>query len=121
MNSLTSIEQETLSFFQMKGSVYLLVLAISDCLEVIIGRKIANRFSLEFKKNISASMGVTAWQPIVDVLLPLTNQLQDGFTKNRISGDKAISAAVSKFRGVVGAISASNKTIFGKFAAEVKS
>jgi hypothetical protein len=118
-NSLTDIEQTMLEFFQMKGAVYLLVSAIADCLEAITGQKIANRFSLEFKKNISASNGVAVWQPIVDVLLPLTGQLQDGFTNKRIRSDK-VGSAVSKFRGIVGAISAANKTIFESFAAVVK-
>lgn len=103
----------------MKGSIYLLVAAISDCLESIIGRKIANKFSLQFKKNIPATKGVEVWQPIVDVLLPLTGQLQDGFTNKRIRADKAVTA-IAKFRGVVGAIAIANKPIFERFAAEVQ-
>jgi hypothetical protein len=118
-NSLTEIELATLDFFQMKGSIYLLVAAISDCLESIIGRKIANKFSLQFKDNISATKGVEVWQPIVDVLLPLTGQLQDGFTNKRIRADKAASA-ITKFRGVVGAIAIANKAIFEVFAAKVE-
>jgi hypothetical protein len=88
-------------------------------LESIIGRKIANRFSLEFKKKISATKGVDVWQPIVDVLLPLTGQLQDGFTNKRIRVGKA-ALAIGKFRGVVGAIAVVNKVIFEGFATEVK-
>lgn len=118
-SSLTEIELVTLDFFQMKGSIYLLVAATSECLESIIGRKIADKFSLKFKRNIPATKGVEIWQPIVDVLLPLTNQLQDGFTHKRIRADKA-GSAIAKFRGIVGAIAIANKPIFERFAAEVE-
>jgi hypothetical protein len=115
---LTQSEQEMMSFFQMKGAIYLLVAAVADSLETILGRRLPNRFSLEFKKNISANAGITFWKPILEVLLPLTGQILDGFSNNRISGDRS-SAAISRFRALVGAVAASNKDIFKKFAAEV--
>jgi hypothetical protein len=59
------------------------------------------------------------WQPIVDVLLSLTGQTQDGFTNKRIRAGKA-SLAIGKFRGVIGVIAVVNKVIFEGFAAEVK-
>ncbi len=118
-NNLTQSEQDIVSFFQMKGSIYLLMAAVADLIETILGNAVPNRFAPEFNVNISVVTAMELWRPIVEVLLPLTGQIMDGFTNNRISAE--FNASIPKFRALVGATAASNKLIFKEFAAKVKS
>lgn len=59
------------------------------------------------------------WNPIVDMMLSLSNQLDNAFSRNRISNE-SISKSVPNFIGVVASISNLQKDTFDKFAAQVR-
>ncbi len=117
--SLTAIENKSLAFLNKKGANYLLVHVISQCMETILGRPIPNRFDLHFSKNVSPGAASDAWAPIVDMMLSLSNQLDTGFSRDRISNE-SIQKAVPNFVGVVASIASLHKATFEKFAAQVK-
>jgi hypothetical protein len=117
--SLTSIENASLSFLNKKGANYLLVHVISQCMETILGKPIPNRFDLHFSKNVSPNAAAKFWLPIIDMMLSLSNQLQNAFSRNRISNE-SISKAVPNFVGVVASISDLQKETFEKFASNTK-
>jgi AIPR protein len=118
-SSLTSIENISLAFLNKKGANYLLVHVISQCTETILSRPIPNRFDLHFSKEISPASAAKFWLPIVDMMLSLSNQLENAFSRNRISNE-SISKAVPNFVGVVDSISALQKETFNKFASHTK-
>jgi hypothetical protein len=117
--SLTSIEATSLTFLGKKGANYLLVYVISQCMEIILGKPIPNKFDLHFSKNISPSEAVKLWSPIVEMVLSLSNQLVDAFSRNRISNE-TISKSVPNFVGVVASISSLQKETFSEFTAHIK-
>lgn len=117
--SLTNIENTSLEFLTKKGANYLLVHVVSQCMETILSRPIPNRFDLHFSKNISPTEGMAIWHPIVDMMLSLSNQLSDAFSRSRISNE-SISKAVPNFVGVVASIQDIQKERFDKLAANVK-
>jgi len=116
--SLTNVENTTLEFLTKKGANYLIVYAVSQCMETILSRPIPNRFDLHFAKNISPAQAETIWLPIIDMMLSLSNQLSEAFSRNRISNE-SISKAVPNFVGVVASIRDIQKDRFEKFAGNV--
>jgi len=117
--SLTQIENANLEFLNKKGANYLLVHVISQCMETILAKPIPNRFDLHFAKNLSPAKAEKLWFPIVDMMLSLSNQLENAFSRNRISNE-SISKAVPNFVGVVASIRELQKETFEKFAAHTK-
>ena len=118
-SSLTTIEKRNLDFLTNKGANYLLVHVISQCIEIILGRAIPNRFDLHFKENVRPAIATALWSPIVDVILSLSAQLEDAFSRNRISNE-SMSKAVPKFVGVVDSLRTLQKETFDKFAKHLK-
>jgi AIPR protein len=118
-SSLTNIENTSLGFLNKKGANYLLVHVISQCMETVLAKPIPNRFDLYFSNNVSPTTAATFWLPIVDMMLSLSNQLGNAFSRNRISNE-SISNAVPNFVGVVASISGLQKETFEKFASHTK-
>ncbi|MEQ9335029.1 AIPR family protein [Thalassobaculum sp.] len=118
-NALTSLENLSLSFLNKKGAGYLLVYVISQCMEIFIGKAIANRFDLQFSKNLSPTSAEKVWLPIIDMMLSLSNQLDAAFSRDRISNE-SVSKSVPNFVGVVGSISALQKETFDQFSSHIK-
>ena len=117
--SLTAIENSSLAFLNKKGANYLLVHVIAQCMEIILGKPIPNRFDIHFGQNVSPSKAATIWSPIIDMMLSLSNQLDQCFSRNRISND-GMSKTVPNFVGVVASIRHLQKETFEKFAAHTK-
>jgi AIPR protein len=112
--SITRIENTSLAFLNKKGANYLLVHVISQCMETVLGKSIPNRFDLHFVQNISPSKAAKIWSPIVEMMLSLSNQLDQAFSRNRISNE-SVSKTVPNFVGVVASIAPLQKDTFGKF------
>jgi hypothetical protein len=98
--SLTNQELKSMAFLNKKGAAYLLQYVIAMCMETIIGRPISNRFDLRFRANIAPQAAAKIWKPIVDLVLSLCDQLDDAFSRNRISNE-AMKKAVPRFVGVI--------------------
>jgi len=118
-NELKKIEQDQLSFFQTRGSIFLLTAAISNCLETFLDKTIANKFRLVFNKNKSLKEAVAEWMPIVEISSQLSSNLMGGFSEGAIRREKA-DEAIKKFSQLVAATQGNNKVIFSKFARSVK-
>ncbi len=116
--ALTNIENTSLAFLTKKGANYLIVHVVSQCMETILSKPIPNRFDLQFKRNISPLDAGAIWNPIVDMMLSLSNQLESAFSRNRISNE-SMSRSVPNFVGVVASIKDFQKERFDKFAADV--
>ncbi|WP_299400653.1 AIPR family protein [uncultured Roseobacter sp.] len=117
-DSQTELDKKKLSFLNQKGANYLLVYVISQCLEGILGRPIPNKFDLHFKKNLSPEGAMANWKPIVDIILSLSIQLDDAFSKNRISSE-GVEGTVPKFVGVIDSLKDAYSEKFTAFAAEL--
>ena len=118
-DSLTTVEISSLAFLTKKGASFLLVHVISQCMETMLGRPIANKFDLHFKKNLSPLQAALIWQPITGMMLSLSAQLENAFSRNRISNE-SMSKTVPSFVGFVDAIKMHQKTTFEEFAGNIK-
>lgn len=117
--SLTTVDAGTLNFLNKKGATYLVVHAIAQCMETILGRSIPNKSDLHFSKNVSPDQAEAIWAPIVEVMLSLSSHLEGAFSRNRISTD-TVSKAIPGFVGILASIANLQADNFSKFAANVK-
>lgn len=117
-NALKTIEQDQLSFFQTRGSVFLLAAAIANCLEIFIDKKISNKFKLEFRSKKTFGEAVKEWEPLVEIASQLSSNLMEGFSEGAIRETQA-TEAIKKFSTLIATTKESNKEIFSKFAKDV--
>ena len=57
-------------------------------MEIILGRAIPNKFEVEFSENLSPEQASTKWGDILDIVLALSQQLDDCFVRNRVANEK---------------------------------
>jgi hypothetical protein len=118
-NGLTDVEKSQLAFFRKRGSIYLLVSAISSCIETISGRHVPNRYRLAFKENLSPTESEGIWAEIVDVAISFCAKLEDAFTDGLKNTDK-VGKAVQTFSELMHATAIPNANVYKKFAARIR-
>lgn len=90
----TDVEEGVLSFLSKRGSKMLLVFAVSNCMESLLGKKILDSWRLVYKNNQNFSELVAKWKKILDFLLPFHEHLEsalNGGLKNKEEAKKAVS------------------------------
>jgi hypothetical protein len=116
---LTQIEKEQLAFVEKNGAILLTCAAFSDCLEIILGKPIPNKFRLSFGDRVSPKKAEELWLEVLEPLFSLVSQLNAAFSSNRINTELA-KKAIPAFRNVAAAVSGANRSVFRKFANAVK-
>lgn len=99
------------TFFSARGSNYLLVAAIGSSIEVILGRAVADRYSLRFAADMSPAKGVAVWQPVVDLALSFSAQLQSA-TDQGLKAQERVRKAIQDFNSMIEAIRSANPAPF---------
>lgn len=118
-SSLTAVETTTLEFLNRKGSQFLLMYIVAQCLETIMGSPIPNKFDVRFRHNGSPFKLAAEWNPILDILLPLSGQLEGAFTKGRVTTE-GFKKTVPNFIGVFASIANVQEATFKAFATKVE-
>lgn len=113
--SRTDAQKRHAAFFSARGSNFLLVTAIANCIETIIGRPVVDRTQLVFSGNLSPAQATDAWQPVVDTLLAFSSQLSPGVDQGLKSKEK-VAQAIGNFAAMVEATRAANPTPFDAVA-----
>lgn len=88
-------------------------------MEIILGRAIPNKFEVEFSENLSPEQASTKWGDILDIVLALSQQLDDCFVRNRVANEK-LKDLISRFSGIVSSLAVSYGPIFKKFTSSIK-
>lgn len=117
--SLTTLDKTTLEFLNRKGSQFLLIYVVAQCLETILSKPIPNKFDVRFKDNKSPFKLAAEWGPILDILLPLSGQLDEAFTKGRVTAE-GVKKTVPNFTGVFASIANLQEATFKAFASKVE-
>ncbi len=114
----TTTQKSHMDFFRRRGSISLMVAAISDSIETFLDRPVADRMALRFKENLSPKDAADAWMPIVDSALPFSNQLLEA-TDLGLKNAENVKAALEKFRSMVEATVDANRKKYAAFAKKV--
>ncbi len=115
---LIGIEEKQFIFLKKRGSTYLLVAGISSALEIILGKKIPNKFKLHFKKNLSPNQGTLKWKPIIEVCSPFMNELTTGLSDG-FKSETYVNNAIDRFVNFLASTREVNMPIFSNFRKEV--
>ncbi len=99
----TAMQKKQADFFSQRGSIFLLVQAMGDSVEELVGRVVVDRHSLTFKENLSPAEAEAAWIPVVERALGACSQLAEATNQNLKSTEKT-SKAISTFMAMLGAI-----------------
>lgn len=117
INILTKTEVTQLDFFRSPGATFILVAAVSNSLESILGRALANKFSLSFGKAISPKTAQQRWAQLLENVLPFAGQLIPSVNK---STTETLDERLNRFTSLVESVLGTQPTLFGKFASSVK-
>ncbi|MBW8780373.1 MAG: AIPR family protein [Verrucomicrobia bacterium] len=112
----TDAQRRHALFFSARGSNYLLVAALGDCIETVLGRAAADRYALQFTKNISPAEARELWQPVVDVALSFSAQLQPA-TDLGLKAQDRVRKALQDFSSMMEAVRSANPGPFDALAA----
>ena len=107
----TDAQRRHATFFSARGSNYLLVAALGECIETLLGRAVANRYGLRFSKNLSPAKATDIWLPVVDVALSFSSQLQPATDRGLKSQDR-VKKALQDFASMIEAIRSANPAPF---------
>jgi hypothetical protein len=114
--SRTDAQKKHARFFSARGSTHLLVSAIGAAIETILGRAVADRYALRFVQNLSPAAAMEKWQPVVDVALAFSGQLQAA-TDQGLKAEERVATAHSDFGAMIEATRTFNAETFDQFAA----
>ncbi len=116
----TEAQRRHASFFSTRGSNYLLVAALGYCIETVVSHAVADRYSLKFAKNLSPAQATDLWQPVVEVALSFSGQLQAA-TDRGLKAQERVNKALQDFSSMVEAVRSANSAPFDALAASVES
>ena len=116
---LLNEQENLLEFLRSRGSIVLFTTSIADCLENLLSRRIPNKFSVEFRRNVSLDEGKQIWRPIIDIGVSFVNQLNAGL-QDGIKNQQRINDARRTFASLMGAVRGANSQIVADFASEIK-
>lgn len=118
-NERTSAQNRHMSFFRQRGAIHLMVSAIAECLETILGSAIPDRFSLRFVGSVSPKAAEERWRPIINACLPFAHVLNEAVSGGLKNADR-VEAAITNFQAMVEATASSNEETFRSFARTVE-
>lgn len=118
--SRTDAQKRHAIFFSARGSNYLLLAAIGSCIETILDVAVADRHSLQFKRDLSPAKGTEAWQPVVDLALAFSGQLLPA-TDRGLKAQDRVKKAVDDFSAMLEAVRSGNAVPFDELAAATES
>jgi hypothetical protein len=117
LNDLSKDEELQFKIFKYRGSTYLFVYVISQCLEIIMGKPIHQKFDIFFG-NKQRSECVEIWEPIIDTALPFLWKLEPAL-ENGLNNKDKVNACTLEFTSLLSATKASNRKIFRDFSKKV--
>ncbi|MEO6041787.1 MAG: AIPR family protein [Croceibacterium sp.] len=117
-DALTESDKKVLAFLNRKGATFLILFALSQVIETIVGKPVPNKFDLRFKDNLSPADAAKRWDPLLDIILPLNEFFTEAFSSGRIQGE-GVQSAMPKFTGVFDGLKTIHKGAFDGFASVI--
>ncbi|MGC5024621.1 AIPR family protein [Tsukamurella sp. DT100] len=118
---LTQDDREALDFLRKRGSIYLLVAAIANGLEIYLDKAVPDSFAASFGKRTTPLKAVENWAPLVDSLLPIASSILDPiFNEGGIRRRDTVTEYISTFRNIVKSTRRGNAETFSEFAETVE-
>ena len=105
--------KDQLAYLRKRGSIYLLVAAVSRGLEVILDEPIPNRFRLSFDQ-LKMDDAIGRWKPVIEAVLPFVAQLDAGVA-GALKSNTEIESSIKSFSQMLRTARRFNEETFLKF------
>lgn len=117
---LTQSNKEKLIFLRLRGSVYVLMNAVGECMEIILGKPLTSRFLLHFEEGTELSEYEGLWNPIVQFCIAFNQKLRQPLLKS-LKNVAETQAAIKDFGSMLDATlqMQGNRETFNAFAEKV--
>lgn len=115
----TEDEQGQMDFFRRRGSISLMVSALSASIETFAGRPVSDRMLLHFRDNCTPAVAGEHWRPILEVGLPFSEHLLPA-TDLGLKNVDTVRAAQKTFSGLIAATAKANRETYAEFGRRVK-
>lgn len=119
-SDLTKGKREQREYFEHPGSIPLMVAAITESMEALLGRRVVNSFQAKFKGKPTPSKCIDQWRPIVDALAPLAHRNLKPALKTSGPPRELPASALQHFRNQVEAMVENGDERWKDFANKVK-
>lgn len=117
---LTKMDEEILGFLRFRGSIYILMAAIGNCMEIILSQPITSNFLLRFKEAKNISDAETFWRPLAECCISFRSVLQKPLQKGLgLKNTTEVEDAISEFKSLFEATLLSNKRLYEEFTQKV--
>lgn len=117
-NNLLETEKKAIKFLRSRGSIILFASSIADCLEIILSRKISNKFSIKFCRNFSLEEAENEWRKVVDIAISFVDNLDSGL-QDGIKNKEKTESARKTFVQLMGAVRIANSVILDNFSKSI--
>lgn len=114
----TQTQRDRLNFFSARGSIPLATWAMSHALEILLGKVIADSYTLRFKSNASPREASDMWAPVVSTALAFSAQLASA-TDQGLKNRATVRSAVDAFGQMLEATGEANVAIYADFRSNV--
>lgn len=111
----TQQQDRQLEYLRRRGSITLLVSAVSESLETILDMPLPNKYLLRFGGNISPATGSMRWRGLLNSLLPFVLHLGSA-ADNNLQRQERVSEALGLFQSMVESTMEANRIQFAQFA-----
>ena len=115
---ITSQEQHQVDYFNARGSVFVLIYAISKSIEIFLDKKVTDKFNLTFREPDALSVYQSYWNPIISIGMSFSEHLLKGLQNYTLTMD-IIENALSNFTSFVQAVADYNRERIDSFAKRV--
>lgn len=118
--SLKNSEQSLHDFFDLRGSLFLVVYSIAESLETIVDAPITNKFKLRFSKSLELEAATKAWAQVIRACLALRTPLKKPLERG-LKSTTDLSGPLEEFKGLIEATKDGNSSIYETFAGHTSS
>jgi len=119
-STLTDSQQTELSFLRQRGATFLLLSAISNCIESFLGKPVISKYKTHFKNTKLSLVGYrNKWEPIVEAVIPFCSQLEPA-VKVGLKNADTVKTALNQFKTMVEATKKANASIYSSFSNNVE-
>jgi hypothetical protein len=116
---LNDFDTDLLKLFSHTGSIYVVMAAISNSLEVILDKKIGSLFDLKFKEKLTPSEYEGYWKVIVESCISFAPETLLTTLESNIKKADVLSTSVKNFTSFIKSILKVNQQLFSDFQSKV--
>jgi hypothetical protein len=120
--NMTNTQEDQFEFFTKRGSVYILIFAIGQCIETLLGGKVTNKFRLKFLETRGLEEYKEMWKEVIPVILSFSSKLSESVQKYSFTMEdvnKSVNTINQSLDALLNLNKENFKSIYNSFSSKV--